>query len=256
MVRIDKMYFTLRETAARWELAMEDLGYLAENGDLRVSTRLEGAYLERGTIEIERGQEFRIPHEQEWFSGIIDLRRRDAYHIFREGIAELVYFHAEGDEYAAVIEPTPSVVVRLDHLVVRRDERNRIEAVHESAGHTVAEGIGFQHSLDYRNVRVGTTELALGAVQAEVIAPATPGRALRKSVVRREVAPVRRRRDLAAHVGHLQVAEAVAAADQVRWPRPVPAAPEAGVILCGLVAAFSPIPHRSHNVLPKLLILR
>ena len=168
MVRIDKMYFTLRETAARWELAMEDLGYLAENGDLRVSTRLEGAYLERGTIEIERGQEFRIPHEQEWFSGIIDLRRRDAYHIFREGIAELVYFHAEGDEYAAVIEPTPSVVVRLDHLVVRRDERNRIEAVHESAGHTVAESIGFQHSLDYRNVRVGTTELALGAVQAEV----------------------------------------------------------------------------------------
>lgn len=35
MVRIDKSYFTLRETAARWELAMEDLGYLAENGDLR-----------------------------------------------------------------------------------------------------------------------------------------------------------------------------------------------------------------------------
>ena len=148
---------------------MEDLGYLAENGDLRVSTRLEGAYLERGTIEIERGQEFRIPHEQEWFSGIIDLRRRDAYHIFREGIAELVYFHAEGDEYAAVIEPTPSVVVRLDHLVVRRDERDRIEAVHESAGHTVAEGIGFQHSADYRNVRLGTIEMALGAVQAQVI---------------------------------------------------------------------------------------
>ena len=74
MVRIDKMYFTLKETGARWKLAMEDLGYLAENGHLRVSTRLEGARLERGTIEIERDREFRIPHEQEWFSGIIDLR--------------------------------------------------------------------------------------------------------------------------------------------------------------------------------------
>jgi hypothetical protein len=168
MVRIEKRYFTLRETAERWEVAMEDLGYLAENGDLRVSTRLEGAHLERGTIEVEHGQEFRIPHEQAWFSGVIDLQRRDAYRIFREGRAEVVHFHAEGDEYAAVIDPTPTVVVRLKHLVVRRDERDRVEALHERAGHTVAEGIGFQHSPDYRNVRLGTTEITLGAVQAQV----------------------------------------------------------------------------------------
>ena len=134
MVRIDKHYFDAGRSLGPLGLRIGDLGYLAENGDLRVSTRLEGAHLERGTIEIERGQEFRIPHEQEWFSGIIDLRRRDAYHIFREGIAELVYFHAEGDEYAAVIEPTPSVVVRLDHLVVRRDERDRIEASTQAPG--------------------------------------------------------------------------------------------------------------------------
>lgn len=169
MVRIDKTYFTLRETAARWELAMEDLGYLAENGDLRVSTRVECAHLERGTIEIERGQEFRIPYEQEWFSGVIDLRRRDAFRIFRYGVAEVHYFHAEGDSYTAVIEPTPPVDVYLDHLVVRREERDRIEAVHASAGQTVAEGIGFQHSSDYRHVRLGTTEMVLGPVQAEVV---------------------------------------------------------------------------------------
>jgi hypothetical protein len=168
MVRIEKRYFTLRETAARWDLAMEDLGYLAENGDLRVSTRLEGAHIERGTIEVERGREFRIPHEQAWFTGIIDIRRPDAHLIFRDGIGEIVYFHAEGDEYVAVVDPTPSVVVRLHHLVVRRDERDRVEAVHKSAGQTVAEGIGFQHSTDYRNVRLGATEMALGGVQAEV----------------------------------------------------------------------------------------
>jgi len=169
MVRIEKMYFTMKEIARRWGVRRRDLVYMIENGEMRVSTRLESARLERGTIEIERGQEFRIPYEQEWFSGIIDLRRRDAYHIFREGIAELVYLHADGDEYAAVIEPTPSVVVRIEHLVVRRDERDRVEALHASAGQTVAEGIGFQHSADYRNVRLGTIEMALGAVQAQVI---------------------------------------------------------------------------------------
>jgi hypothetical protein len=169
MVRIDKRYFTLRETAARWELAMEDLGYLAENGDLRVSTRLEDAHIERGTIEIDRGQEFRIPHEQTWFSGVMDLRRPDAFRIFRHGVAEVHYFHADsGDVYTAAIEPTAPVEVHLNHLVVRRDERDRLETVHASVGQTVAEGIGFQHSPDYRNVRLGTTEMALGAVQAEV----------------------------------------------------------------------------------------
>jgi hypothetical protein len=70
MVRIDKQYYDLEEVSARWRMRIRDLGYLAENGDLRVSTRVECARLERGTIEIDRGQEFRIPHEQEWFSGV------------------------------------------------------------------------------------------------------------------------------------------------------------------------------------------
>lgn len=169
MVRIDKHYFDLDEVSARWRMRIRDLGYLAENGDLLVSTRVECARLEHGTIEIERGQEFRIPYEQEWFSGVIDLRRRDAFRIFRYGIAEVHYFHAEGDSYTAVIEPTPPVEVHLDHLVVRRDERDRIEAVHASAGQTVAEGIAFQHASDYRHVRLGTTEMVLGPVQAEVV---------------------------------------------------------------------------------------
>jgi hypothetical protein len=189
MVRIDKRYFDLDEVSARWRVRIRDLGYLAENGDLRVSTRLEGAHLERGTLEVDRGQEFRIPHEQTWFSGVIDLRRPDAFRIFRHGVAEVHYFHAEGDDtYTAAIEPTAPVEVHLDHLVVRRDERDRLEAVHQSVGQTVAEGIGFQHSSDYRSVRLGTTEMALGAVQAEVTrllhqaalsnAPWRPGKSL------------------------------------------------------------------------------
>lgn len=169
MVFIDKRYFDLDEVSARWGLRIRDVRYMAEIGDLRVSTRLEGARLERGAIEIGRDREHLIPFEQEWFSGIIDLRRRDAFCIFRDGHAEVVHFHAEADEYAAVIEPTRPLIVRLDHLVVRRSERDRIEALHGGAGHTVAEGIGFQHSSDYRNVGLGAVELVLGAVQTQVV---------------------------------------------------------------------------------------
>jgi hypothetical protein len=169
MVVIEKHYFDLDEVSARWGLRIRDIGYLAENGDLRVSTRLEGVRLERGIIEIERDREFRIPHEREWFSGIVDLRRGDAFRIFRYGRADVAHFHAEADEYTDAIEPNPSIAVQLDHLVIRRSERERIEALNVAAGRTVAEGIGFQHSADYRNVRLGTFEIAFGVVQAHVI---------------------------------------------------------------------------------------
>ena len=169
MVRIDKLYFTVKEIARRWGVRKCDIAYMVENGEMHVSTRLEGARLERGMLEVEDMRESRIPYDREWFSGIVDLRRCDAFRVFRDGQAEIVHFEADDDEYAAVIEPTPSIVVLREHLVVRKCERDRVEALHASAGHTVAEGIEFQNSTDYRNVRLGTIEMTLGAVQAQVV---------------------------------------------------------------------------------------
>jgi len=40
MVHIEKRYFTLRETAARWGVTPDDLAYMAENDELKVSVRL------------------------------------------------------------------------------------------------------------------------------------------------------------------------------------------------------------------------
>jgi hypothetical protein len=53
MVRIDKLYFTLKEVAERWQVKMDDLAYLAENGDLRVSVRLYNVHLEEGIYELD-----------------------------------------------------------------------------------------------------------------------------------------------------------------------------------------------------------
>jgi hypothetical protein len=170
MVFIEKHYFNLRETAARWALEADDLAYMAENGELQVSVRVDHVRLERGFVKKCGDEELRIPHQRMWYTGVVDLTRRDAFLVFRSGKRSVCEFHTSGpDEYAALIDPTAAIVVRRDHVVIRREERDRIEAVHESAGRTVAEGIGFQHSSDYRHVRLGTAEMALGAVQAEVV---------------------------------------------------------------------------------------
>lgn len=168
-MRVNKKYFDLEEVSERWGVRIRDLGYLAENDELKVSTRLEGAHLEHGSLELGQNHQFRIPHGRHWYTGIIDLRRRDAFRVFRYGAADVGQFDARDDEYTVAIHPTPSVEVQLDHLVVRRDERDRLEAAHDNASEIVGDNIHFQHTPDYRTVRLGATELSLGPVQAEIV---------------------------------------------------------------------------------------
>ena len=171
MVHIEKRYFTLRETAARWGLNMDDLAYMAENGIMRASMRLFGTRIETGVYERDTrdGQPFRLPLEQNWFTGLQDLLTRDAFRIFSDGEASVAHFDAPGDDYVALMEPNDWISVRREQLVIRREERDRVEARYRQAGHTVANGIAFQHEADYRNVRLGSTEMTLGVVQAQVV---------------------------------------------------------------------------------------
>jgi hypothetical protein len=67
------------------------------------------------------------------------------------------------------MEPNDWISVRREQLVIRREERDRVEARYRQAGHTVADGVAFKHDADYRNVRLGSTEMALGVVQAQVV---------------------------------------------------------------------------------------
>ena len=231
-----------------------DIAYMVENGEMHVSTRLEGARLERGMLEVEDMRKSRIPYDREWFSGIVDLRRCDAFRVFRDGQAEIVHFEADDDEYAAVIEPTPSIVVLREHLVVRKCERDRVEALHADAGHTVAEGIGFPEldRLPKRPARCDRDDL--GRRPGAGRPTAARGRAVRQSLVRRQVPLGRSRRELPADVGRAQVTEAVAASHQVGRPRAVPAATETGVNRRGFGRAFPPIPHRSNSAACNPLI--
>ena len=150
---------------------MDDLAYMAENGDLRVSVRVYTVRLEEGIYELDTrdGQPHRIPFDQSWFSGLQDLSACDAHRVFRDGEARVTYFDAPGDAYVAIIEPTESMVVRLGQLVIRREERDRVEAEHGRAGNSVADGIAFQHDDDFRNLRLGQLRVTLGRLQGAVV---------------------------------------------------------------------------------------
>ena len=171
MVRIDKLYFTLKEVAERWQVKMDDLAYLAENGDLRVSVRVYTVRLEEGICEPDTrdGHPHRIPFDQSWFSGLQDLSPCDAHRVFHDGEARVTYFNASDDAYVAIIEPTESIVVRLGQLVIRREVCDRVEAEHGRAGNSVADGIAFQHDDDFRNLRLGQLRVTLGRLQGAVV---------------------------------------------------------------------------------------
>ena len=171
MVLVEKLYFDLEEVCERWSLPKRDVGYLAENGLLRVSVRLFDARIERGVYERDTldGHPHRIPFEQAMFTGLQDLTRCDAFRVFVAGEAHVVQFDAPGDAYTALIPPTEPLTVTPPQLVVRREERDRIECSGLLMRRQGGEPPTFEQRHDYREVRLGTLRLSLGRLQANVV---------------------------------------------------------------------------------------
>jgi hypothetical protein len=169
MSLIDKAYFTLDELEERWQLPHRDLVYLAENGLLRLSVRLFGVQIEFGVyVEGADGECFPVPHERRRFTGFQDLQERDVFRVFRQGQVDVAHFHATDKAYCYLIEPTRTISVCRDDLLVRREERDRVESQHA----LVRKGSlapSLQQANDYREVRISGLSFNLGPVQARVV---------------------------------------------------------------------------------------
>ena len=88
MTRIRKAYFTLGELAGEWGLPDADLRYVGENGLLKLSVRVIGAFAELGTWEeTGDGECMSIPHEHCYHDGLLDLYKRDVFTLFRTGLS-------------------------------------------------------------------------------------------------------------------------------------------------------------------------
>lgn len=73
-MEIEKAYFTLPEILDRWSISEADLIYLAENDKLRLSVRVFGVPFELGDYEeTHEGGHFRVPTEQSYYSGLLEL---------------------------------------------------------------------------------------------------------------------------------------------------------------------------------------
>lgn len=170
MSRLDKAYYALDEVEARWRLPRRDVVYLAENGLLRLSVRLYGVHLECGTIE-EMGDGRRLPlaAERLWFTGLQDLLDCDAHRLFREGQVTVGRFAAPAGEYCWLIEPTDEVAIHLSDVVVRKEERERVEAEQGLGSPDPAPGAELSERNDYAEVRLGGRTYLLGPLQARVV---------------------------------------------------------------------------------------
>ncbi|WP_209426931.1 hypothetical protein [Pararhodobacter sp. SW119] len=170
MALANKLYFTIEEMSDNWQLPKRDLAYLAENGLLRVSVRVFNASIKRGCQgESETGARIRTPRDRHIFSGLMDLTECDAYRVFRDGAATVTEFHAQDCGYAVLIDPTPCIVVRFEDLLVRVEERQRVERRQDLARRTGQAAPELQQFDDYRQVRFGSIAFSFGQVQARVV---------------------------------------------------------------------------------------
>jgi hypothetical protein len=167
---IDKTYFRLEEIEERWQLPHRDVVYLAENGLLRLSVRLFNVRLECGEVEdMGNGDLARIPTDLRWFSGLQDLREYDAFRLFRDGEVSIEVFATPAHEYCYLLEPTDSITIRTSDVVVRREERDRVERQHGLVRAGIPRGPVFHQVNDYSEVRLSGLVFRLGQVQARVV---------------------------------------------------------------------------------------
>jgi hypothetical protein len=169
MVLSQKAYYALDEIQTRLGLTRHDLGYLVENGLLKASVRVWDVLIEEGCYERDAdGQWFRLPTDHRRVSGLLDLRAKDAYRLFRDQVAVIDAFDAADGEYVVVLRPEDGIEIRLADLVVRREERDRFEREQRPAPPRL-NGQAFKVLGDYKEVILGGRSFHLGACQAEVV---------------------------------------------------------------------------------------
>jgi hypothetical protein len=170
-MEIEKSYFTLPEILERWSMSEADLVYLAENDKLRLSIRVFHLPLEFGDYEeTQEGERFSVPWEQGYFNGLLDLHAHDIFQLFRHGEVRVGHFRTQRADYASLWGAREQITVRNRDLLLRREERDRFEAVTGFAGAAAGPIPGaFHASADYQDVRCNGQHFRLGAIQAQVV---------------------------------------------------------------------------------------
>jgi len=170
-MQIEKKYFTIEEILERWQMPEHDLGYLAENDELRLSIRIYDVPMEFGEFRrLKSGGRRWSPKERTIYSGLVDLHPSDAYMIFRCSERNVFDFRQPDGSCMRVHYMASPVLVMLGDLLIRREERDRIEKVRGFKAAELCSGdTGFSASPDYHHVCCNGQHYYLGDVQARVV---------------------------------------------------------------------------------------
>ena len=165
----EKAYFRLEEIEERWGLPRRDLVYLVENGILQVSVRVWNLPIERGCYEDAAEGPFPVPLERRLVSGLLDLTPAAAYRLLRDGQTTVENFAAPEGEYLWIMEPANSIDVRVEDLVIRREERDRVEREHPMGSRIAEKKSTFEQRNDYSEIHLRGRNFHLGSCQAKVV---------------------------------------------------------------------------------------
>lgn len=169
-MEIEKAYFTLSAIRERWSISEDDLVYLAENDQLRLSIRVFGLPLEFGDHdEGEDGRPVPVPTDQRLFSGVVDLHACDVFHLFRCGEAHLREFRTPRAGTVTLRGSVEPLYVVIGDLLMRRDERDRYEIKSGFSFGGQLEHRTFIVMRDYSEVRCNGHRFQLGPIQAAVV---------------------------------------------------------------------------------------
>lgn len=166
---VAKDYYTLGEVASAWEMPRHDVVYLAETGLMRLSARICRTHLERGVWELEEDAGwFQVPQERTRYTGLVDLKDKDAYLIFRDGACEISSFHMAQGIYFEVREPSDPVIVYEADLLIRAEERRRLELSNGRPDKVLAPS-QFSHDAGYVHVEFRGRRFRFGRIQAHIV---------------------------------------------------------------------------------------
>ena len=168
---IEKDYYSLTEILLRWSIQEEDLIYLAENDQVRLSLRLCNMFLEFGTYEVdEDGALFRMATAERSFSGLVDVQADDVFHLFRAGEAYLQEFRLGPSGYAALPDTHEGHYTVIGDLLMRRTVRDHFEVRQGfHSGEPQEPERTFISANGYREIRYCGQYFQFGPIQAEVV---------------------------------------------------------------------------------------
>lgn len=167
-----KEYHSLPEIRERWDVNEGDLLYLVANGLLRLSVHVFELAVERGHCEATAdGDRLAVATEETWICGLVNLLEQDAFRCLRKGNATIRDLHLPPPRYCRLQQPTPSLTIEQDDLVVRRTVRDAVERTFRlgpktgtptSARIVISDGC--------RTIRAGDQVFRLGRLQARIVA--------------------------------------------------------------------------------------